>query len=99
MNLIKKITIKHKLNGLYNDLQEECFKTSHDWRNHKISDMSAMYSYKGIARYATVRYRHICETYGIKDTDIKNDNRFGEMIYDIENTVDNLRESLKVKEA
>ena len=98
MNLIKKITIKHKLNNLYNGLQEECFKTSHDLINYKISNTSAICTYKGIARYATVRYRHICETYGVEDTDIKNNKRFGEMICDIENIVDDLQESSKVEE-
>ena len=97
MNLIKKITIKHKLNNLYNGLQEEYFKTSHDLTNCKISNTSAICTYKGIARYATVRYRHICETYGVEDTDIKNDKRFCEMVNDIENTVDNLQEASRVR--
>lgn len=97
MNLIQKITPKYKFNDLYNRLQEECFKINQDLMNHKISEASAICSYKGIVRYATIRYKHICATYAVEDTDIKKNDRFAEMIGDIENAVDNLQEISRVK--
>ena len=93
MNLIKKMIVKRKINNLYYDMKEACFKTANDWRNNKITETSAICVYKGIARYATVRYKHIFESYGINNADAKNDARFEEMISDIEETINNMQSS------
>ena len=93
-NLIQKITIRRKLNGLYRNAKESYSDVEAKINKHEVSFNDAKRELIWIINYTTNKYVHEFAVNGVLGVDIYNDKKFAKLLNTIKDKANNLNAEL-----